>query len=178
MTRYAAGDDAALAEVYDAVAPRLYGFLRRRSPDDAQAEDLLQQTFLRMHEARGSFVPDSPVVPWAFAIGRRLLIDLSRRNQRIRRFVGVSRDGELPERADTAADVELIAEARETYAQLLAALQALPETQREAFELVRFDGLSVNEAAATLGIGVSALKLRAHRAYKALGLSHTSGMEE
>ena len=58
--------------------------------------------------------------------------------------------------------------ARETAARLQRALGSLPETQRRAFELVRLDGLSHEQAAATLGVTVCAVKLRAHRAYEAL----------
>src|SRR4051812_41474393 len=71
MERYAEGDDAAFALVYDALAERLLAFLRRRLGSMSRAEDLLQQTFLRMHRARGSFVSGSAVLPWAFAIARR-----------------------------------------------------------------------------------------------------------
>jgi len=75
MERYARGDEAAFAELYDAIAPRLLGFLRKATRDASAAEDLMQQTLLHMHRARGSFIPGAPVLPWAFAIARRLLTD-------------------------------------------------------------------------------------------------------
>src|SRR6478735_49383 len=55
MERYAAGDDAAFAQVYDEVAPRLMRHLRRHVACRAVVEDLVQQTFLQMHRARGRF---------------------------------------------------------------------------------------------------------------------------
>src|SRR4029453_18628978 len=73
------GDEAAFADVYDAIAPRLLGFLRRATRDASAAEDLMQQTLLQMHRTRGSFIPGAPVMPWAFAIARRLMIDAARR---------------------------------------------------------------------------------------------------
>jgi len=79
MERYANGDDAAFAEVYDAIAPRLFGFLLKARRDRVATEDLMQQTFLQMHRARGSFISGAPVMPWALAIARRLLIDSARR---------------------------------------------------------------------------------------------------
>src|SRR5438309_4972649 len=82
MDRYAQGDDAAFSELYDALAPRLYGYLLRQTRNNARAEDLVQQTFLQMHCARGRFVRGADVVPWAFAIARRLLIDGVRRSGR------------------------------------------------------------------------------------------------
>src|SRR5258708_6663302 len=74
MDRYAQGDDAAFSELYDALAPRLYGYLLRQTRNNARAEDLVQQTFLQMHCARGRFLRGADVVPWAFAIARRLMI--------------------------------------------------------------------------------------------------------
>src|SRR5437762_115258 len=64
MARYGAGEDAAFALVYDAVAPSLERYLVRHTRDQALAEDLLQQTFLKMHRHRGSFLPGSAVMPW------------------------------------------------------------------------------------------------------------------
>src|SRR5262249_20161831 len=82
MDRYAQGDEASFSELYDALAPRLYGYLLRQTRNDTRAEDLLQQTFLQIHCARGRFIPGADVVPWAFAIARRLLIDGVRRSGR------------------------------------------------------------------------------------------------
>lgn len=82
MDRYAAGEDAAFALVYDALAPRLYGYLVRQTREVARAEDLLQQTMLQIHRARSSFIVGAEVTPWAFAIARRLLVDSVRRGRR------------------------------------------------------------------------------------------------
>ncbi len=172
MARYASGDDGALAVVYDAVAGRLYAFFLRRCRDVAIAEDLVQQTFLHIHRARGSFVAGSPVLPWAFAIGRRLLIDWARKAQRARQLIVTPAGDEVLDSVDGAANVESIVQARQMEQKLRADLERLPDNQRVAFELLRIDGLSLHDAAETLGITVTALKLRAHRAYKALGLSH------
>lgn len=177
MSRYAAGNDAELAVVYDAIAGRLYSFFLRRCREVPVSEDLVQQTFLHIHRARGSFVLGSPVLPWAFAIARRLLIDWARKMQRSRKVMVASRDDEVPEQADGAADIEGIATARETERWLTRELSQLPENQRVAFELLRIDGMSLAEAAEALGITVTALKLRAHRAYKALGMAQTQGGE-
>src|SRR5262249_59355662 len=81
MERYSRGDEAAFAELYDAIAPRLLGFLRKATRDAFAAEDLMQQTLLHMHRARGSFIPGAPVLPWAFAIARRLMTDHARRRR-------------------------------------------------------------------------------------------------
>jgi RNA polymerase sigma-70 factor, ECF subfamily len=167
MDRYAAGDDAAFAAVYDAVAPRLYAYLRRQTRNDTRAEDLVQQTLMQMHRARGTFISGSAVLPWAFAIARRLLIDGLRRDRRD--VLAVADDvSDEPSYASIEAQADGLVEAKQTAAQLQVALLRLPESQRTAFELMRLDGLSHVEAAEVLGATVSAVKLRAHRAYAAL----------
>src|SRR5262245_30461566 len=86
MERYSKGDEAAFGELYDAIAPRLLGFLRKATRDAFAAEDLMQQTLLHMHRTRGSFIPGAPVMPWAFAIARRLMTDSARRRRVERRL--------------------------------------------------------------------------------------------
>lgn len=167
MDRYARGDDDAFGEVYDRLAPRLFAFLLRYTRDRARAEDVVQLTMLQMHRARGRFEPGAEVVPWAFAIARRLLIDQHRRG---------GREVLAPTEDDTATELlaaldapaDQVAIAKETAARLAEELAKLPENQRVAFELIKQDGLSVAEAAQVLGTTVAAVKLRAHRAYEAL----------
>jgi RNA polymerase sigma-70 factor (ECF subfamily) len=166
MERYASGDDAAFEDLYDELAPRLHRYFLRQTRDVDLADDLVQQTLIKIHRARGQFLSGAAVVPWAFAIGRRILLDHLR--QRRRRHEAPTSDGEPPEEAakDPAADA--LVEAQETARRIQAALLRLPESQRVAFELVKQEGLSFAEAAEVLGTTVSAVKLRAHRAYQAL----------
>jgi len=170
MERYADGDDAAFGEVYDALAPRLMRFLNRQTRNVGQAEDLLQETFLNMCSARASFFRGARVTPWAFTIARRLLIDACRKNQR---QVPIARDADLesdppPSQAPRG---DQVIEAREVAERVEAELARMPEPQREAFMLVRVDGLSIAEAAEVLEISPNAAKLRAFRAYDALRAS-------
>jgi RNA polymerase sigma-70 factor (ECF subfamily) len=164
MARYAMGDESAFATVYDELAPRLYGYLARQTRDSARAEDILQQTFLQIHRARGSFAPGAEVVPWAFAIARRLMIDGFRRG---RREVLEDPDARDDRAAPDAAADDLV-QAQQLASRIRRELEKLPETQRVAFELVKQEGLSLAEAAGVLGTTVPAVKLRAHRAYEAL----------
>ena len=170
MDRYARGDDAAFGEVYDKLGPRLFGYLVKHTRDHALAEDIVQQTMLRIHRARGRFLPGAEVMPWAFAIARRLLVDTHRRggarHEVLAKDESQQDEGELLASVDASADD--IAIAKETAAQLHAELRRLPENQRVAFELIKQEGLSVAEAAQVLGTTVAAVKLRAHRAYEAL----------
>jgi RNA polymerase sigma-70 factor (ECF subfamily) len=164
MERYSAGDDDAFCLVYDVLAPRLYGYLYRQTRDRARAEDLLQQTLLHIHRARDRFIPGAEVTPWAFAIARRLFVDTVRRGKR----EVLTDDGEqdaVPSRWPTADD---LVHASELAVRVERALARLPRSQRVAFELIKDEGLSLAEAAAVLGTTVAAVKLRAHRAYRAL----------
>ncbi len=78
MDRYAEGDDAAFAVVHRALADRLRAFLIRMAKSPTVADDLLQETFLRVHRARGSFERGGRVVPWGYAIARNVYIDHTR----------------------------------------------------------------------------------------------------
>jgi len=167
MARYAAGDEAAFGALYESLAGRLYGYIRRHVSDRQACDDLLQETFLRMHRARGTFVTGAAVLPWAFAIARRLVIDQAGRNRRSPSLVG-DVDPE-PLAAVAGADrPEQAVEARQLAQRLTGALAQLPDSQRTAFELLKQEGLTLTEAAAVLGITTTAVKLRAHRAYGSL----------
>jgi RNA polymerase sigma-70 factor (ECF subfamily) len=162
MADYAAGDERAFPQVYAFVAPRLTSYLRRRLRDQARVSDLVQQTFLNMHRARRTFIAGAEVLPWAFAIARRQLVDAYRAAER----------EELPARDDAIlvsppSGDELLA-AKEAARRFQRALAGLSRPQRDAYELVKGDGLSLVEAAAALGTTVTGVKLRTHRAYAAL----------
>jgi RNA polymerase sigma-70 factor, ECF subfamily len=171
MERYARGDEAAFADLYDAIAPRLLNFLRKATRDAFAAEDLMQQTFLHMHRARGSFMPGAPVLPWAYAIARRLVTDSARRSRVERRLfsetaVDDDRMAYDPMAATAAADDLL--HARRLAKRIQQRIDVLPELQRTAYRLLREEGLSLKRAAEVLGTSLSAVKLRAHRASVAL----------
>lgn len=167
MERYAQGDDDAFEPLYEALAPRLRGFLKRSVNDSALADDLVQQTFLRMHRARASFAKDGAVVPWAYAIARRLMFDALRTKKR-KPETAIPHEELLRSMDDPEARVS----DREALEQLSARLAKLPDDHRVAFELVRVEGLSLAEAAAVVGVTPVAMKMRAHRAYVALGIAH------
>jgi RNA polymerase sigma-70 factor (ECF subfamily) len=168
MRRYASGDGAAFAMVYDFVAPRVASYLRHRLRDQARVPDLVQQTFLHMHRARRTFIAGSPVLPWAFAIARRQLVDAYRSAERDLTSAMEMEDFEGP--TACAGGEELLA-AKESAHRALRAFAGLSQPQRAAYELVKGDGLSLVQAAAVLGTTVTGVKLRTHRAYVALRLA-------
>ena len=171
MERYVEGDAAAFRELYAAVAPKLLGYLARMTRDRATADDLLQQTFLKVHRARAAYVLGADPTPWIYAIAHRTFLDEVRRKARA--VVSVARGEDLPPvkagltgeadgaAAEPGADPEMTRAA-------LAALENLPPQQREAVVLTKLEGKSVAEAAQIAGTSVGAMKVRAHRGYEAL----------
>jgi RNA polymerase sigma-70 factor (ECF subfamily) len=169
MDRYASGDAAAFSELYDLLAPRLFAFLMRTTRSRSEAEDLLQQTMLKMHSARGRFIRGAGVVPWAFSIARRLVIDRARRSK-VRGVMSHAGDASDAIARLAALDlaVDEVVHAKWLGKLIQRELERLPPKNRLAFELVKKDGLTHAEAAKVLGITVMAVKLRTHRTCAAL----------
>lgn len=171
MARYCDGDASAFRELYAEVAPRLYGYLVKMARQRPLADDLLQQTFLKVHRARAAYVRGADPIPWIYAIAHRTFLDEARKGKRAK--VGVGETDELPEvaadlhgdpagrRDEPRADPELVKAT-------LDALAELPAQQREAVVLTKLEGKSVAEAAEIAGTTVGAMKVRAHRGYEAL----------
>lgn len=171
MDRYARGDDGAFDELYRVGGPRVRGFLLRLCGDASLADDLAQEAFVRIHRARGAFERGSAALPWFFAIARNAFVDHKRR-ERTRRAISAPLppgEGARPEaEAPPEARGDEVVAASETLDLVRATLDAMTPLQREAFVLVRFEGLSIAEAAQVLGATEAAVKVRAFRAYEAL----------
>jgi len=167
MDRYAEGDDAAFSELARGLTPRLRAFLLRMAGSPDLAEDLTQETFLRMHRARGSFARGGAVVPWAYAIARNCFISQTRakRGRFLKNTLDVT-EFELPAGPDT--NVEARVSAQQSAEIVEKALAEMPVANREAFVFLRYEGLSVATAAQLVGVSEGALKLRAFRAYELL----------
>jgi RNA polymerase sigma-70 factor (ECF subfamily) len=173
MDRYAKGEEPAFAIVYAGLEVKLRSFLVRLTGAASIADDLAQETFLRIHRARGSFAPGAAVVPWAYAIARNAWLDHVRaaRVRSARQPDLASGDQGSSKSEPTTgpdADSEQLVIMRETAALVHAVLGRLPPAQREAFVLLRYEAMSVEEAAEILGTTPTAVKLRAFRAYEAL----------
>lgn len=167
MDRYACGDARAFAEIHRALLPRLRAFLTRMTGSPTLADDLVQETFLRMHRARATFVAGGAVLPWAYAIARNVHLDHGR-SSRLRKTERLPSDPGLEPEDPGATDAESAAIAAEAARTVERVLARLPPQQREAFVLIRYEGMSVQDAAAILGATPTAVKLRAFRAYEAL----------
>ena len=110
-------------------------------------------------------------MPWAYAIARNVWLDHVR-SAKVRAKIQVDGGDDQTSAADPVtgpeADSEQAAIARETAALVESVLARLPSAQREAFVLLRYEGMSVQDAAEVLGSTPTAVKLRAFRAYEAL----------
>ncbi len=164
MESYANGDQEAFSRLYEAMSPGVLGFHRRVVRNQVLAEDLTQKTFLKMHVARRRFIPGSPVKPWVYTIARNLQRDHFRKAGRSKEYL--TEEGSAPDRAESAT----LPKERDIFFQrkLKTALDALPASQRDVVVLHKFQQLTMAEVAEVLGIGLSATKVRAHRAYAAL----------
>lgn len=161
MLRYVhRGDREAFEALFARYADRLYGWFRRSVPDDQVAADLVQQTFLHFHRARADFRQGSPVRPWLFTIA------LNVRREHFRRR---ARKPETSLDPVVHGEPSVGTDASTTEERLLRrALAELPDASREVILLHWYEGLSFKEIAHLLGSTQSAVKVRAHRAYKAL----------
>jgi len=156
------GDSEAYERLLVAILPELRGFVRSRLGDPSSVEDVVQNVLLSIHRARHTFRPERRFAPWLWAIARNAVIDAQRAR-------GVRRRREIPiDGVEEPAQPEPSTVAQPLSPRLRDALARLPEAQREAVEMVRVEGLSVAEAAERAGTTPGALKVRAHRGYRAL----------
>lgn len=156
MSRYQAGDFIAARFLIDRVSPQLCRFLGARAASRADADDLLQDTWLRIHRARHTYRPQEPLLPWLYGIARRARADHYRATYRI--SVRARRLAELPGVAASPGEPP-----DDELQELLAPLS---ESQREVIELLKVAGLSLEEVARATSTSVGAVKQKAHRAYK------------
>ncbi|MDQ6700554.1 MAG: RNA polymerase sigma factor [Acidobacteriota bacterium] len=159
MSRYRQSDATAASALVTALSPRIFQFYLSQVRDRFQAEDLLQDFWLRIHKARHTYRPGEPVLPWLYAIARRTRIDQYRKNRLIRaNEVQTERLPEAPVAQSTAKPLPAIAEL----------LSSLPDAQREVLLMLKVSGLSLAEVARATGTSVGSVKQRVHRAYEKL----------
>lgn len=159
------GDARAYRRLLSEVTPFVRYVARKRGLDAASAEDVAQDVLLTVHRVRHTYDPERPFVPWLLSIAQRRLIDLYRRNRRIR-----DQETSVPDLLETFADPNANAgiEASELRAWLQQAIMELPRKQREALELVKLGELSVAEASSRSGQSGGAIKVNVHRAIRSL----------
>ncbi len=150
IRRTAQGDAAAFRRLADLHLSRIMNFAYRVLHDRAEAEDVAQETFLRLWKDAGRYEPKARVGAWLHRIAYHLCIDRLRR----------SRERPCEDFDQERASQEpggLLVRKRQVSA-VEQALASLPERQRAAISLVHFQGLTNIEAAEVLGVGVEALE--------------------
>jgi RNA polymerase sigma-70 factor (ECF subfamily) len=162
VVRLRAGDPAAFDVVHGAFNGRLYNFLARLSNRRDVAEDLLEETWLRLVKHAGRLRPDTRLGPWLFTVARHVHASYCRS-----RLLEDAHAGGLmglwPHGRPGPSPFEVV-EAGETERRLATALASLPLAYREALLLVGVEGLRHSEAAEICGVTAEAMRQRVSRA--------------
>ena len=154
MLAYGGGDAGAFETLYARHRGGLFRFVLRAVKDRGVAEELFQEVWVRVIEARERYAPKARFTTWLYTIAHNLLVDHWRKKGLS--LVALDSADVPSESANPARQ----AEAREALTRLVHALEALPAAQREAFLLHEEGGLSVAEIAAATGAGEEAAKSR------------------
>lgn len=175
MTAFVRGDEAAFAELVERHEQRLWTFLRRFVGDAATAEDLLQETFMRIIASAQTWRPEARVTTWMFTIARNLCTDHARRAEH---RDAVSLDGTAGRNEDSAPRLldRIAGEARtdapardhEIAARVDRAIAALPADQREVFLMREVMELPFAEIARAVGASEPTVKSRMRYALERL----------
>jgi len=160
MVRFVDGDRGAFEALFERYREPVYAYLSR-IVDKRTSEDLLQTTFLSVIRARGRFDRGARFKPWLYAIATNAARDFLRRH----RAEQLTAEGELSAHEEATRAPEVDPGLQKAVAR---ALQQLPESQRLAIVMHRFQNLTFAEIAEALDLTESAVKVRAHRGYQRL----------
>ena len=165
MIRAQDGDSQAYAVLLTMLSSTARQYARNRVGDVPWLDDVMQETLLTIHAARRTYDPRRPFAPWFYAILSSRMIDVLRQEKRVRarEFAGDT----VPEPPSSPASRHEASEALDAR-RLEAALDALPDRQREIVRALKLKDESVKDVSERLGMSPSAVKVAAHRGYKAL----------
>ncbi|PYX49902.1 MAG: RNA polymerase subunit sigma-24 [Acidobacteria bacterium] len=162
--------DQQISEAIERERPRLRNFIRRRVPDQSDAEDILQEVFSELVEAYRMMKPLEQVTAWLFRVARNRITDLfrSKKREASTEPAVTTEDGETLQWEDLLPAPDAGPESAYARSVLLeemdAALDELPEEQREVFVAHEFLGYSFKELAEQTGVSVNTLLSRKHYA--------------
>jgi RNA polymerase sigma-70 factor (ECF subfamily) len=158
-----AGDQIAYASLLVLLTSVTRQFARARLGAVPWIDDVVQETLLAVHRARHTYDANRPFAPWFYAVASSRLIDVLRRERRVTLH-------EIP--GDVLADVAIAVGAPPRdeidVEAIHAAVASLPSRQRQVIEAMKFGDQSVREVAGRLRMTESAVKVTAHRGYRAL----------
>lgn len=168
MQRVRGGDEMAFRELVEATEDRVYGTIVKMLGGPEGAEDLAQKVYLRIWQARERYEPTAKFGTWMFSITRRLVLN-ERRGRARRGAIFRETSAEEPgERAAGGVSPRAAASAGELAEAIETALAGLPEEQRTALVLRRYDEMPYDEIAAVLGTTIPAVKSLLFRARETL----------
>ena len=160
MARYQQGDAAAANALVKRLSPQMHRFFLMRVASRRHADDLLQETWLRIHQVRHTYRPGQPVLPWLYAIARHIRVDHYRKGLRTE-FREDPLDAAAPVAGPPPGDPAAAGE-------MESLLAALPESQREVITMLKVIGMSLEEVARATSSSIGSVKQKAHRAYDTL----------
>ncbi len=162
-----AGDESALAALYDRYAGVLYGLLVRILKDTHAAEEVLQDLFLQLWRTASRYdASRGSMTAWLMVIARNRAISRLRRGNR--HAVADDAEGFLLENLPAAGNLEEEAARLQMATRLRAAMASLPGEQREALELAYFEGMTQTEIAERTGAPLGTVKSRVRAALQSL----------
>ena len=162
MERVKHGDMEALRELIEAHQYRVIGTVAKMLGDDSEAEDIAQQVFIRVWKSAPRYEPTAKFTTWLFKITRNLVFnELRRRKRHLTRSLDETDDNDVPplqleDTGSKAPDTTMLDDEMQTAIQR--AIDELPETQRMAIILRRYDEFSYEEIGEILGLSVPAVK--------------------
>jgi RNA polymerase sigma-70 factor, ECF subfamily len=172
MLRVKAGDGESFRILLEKHRNPVIHFIYRMVQDRAVAEELAQEVFLRVYKSRGNYEPTAKFTTWLFRIATHLALNWLRdaRKERSTQHLDDDRDGELPAReyADRKPSVEqrLLSQAR--MQEVRDVISMLPEKQRAAVLMHKYEEMGYAQIAVVLGCSESAVKSLLFRAYETL----------
>lgn len=167
MLRCKSGDDRAFTTLFERYKRKIVNFARRYLHDPAKAEDAAQEVFLRLYRARASYEPQTPFRPYLYRIATNTCLNHVRKRDWLVKEdpADSSRESVTDRIEDTAhAKPEDAMAGKELQGIVEAALSKLPESQRTALLLLRFEELSYEEIATVMDATVPAVKSLLNRA--------------
>ena len=160
MVRYQQGDITAATTLVNRLSPQLHRFFLVQFVSRRYADDLLQETWLRLHEVRHTYRAGQPLLPWLYAIARNVRVDAYRKSQRTAlREQSLEHNADIPEISHASSSGT---------PDLEALLATLPESQREVIAMLKVSGMSLEEVARATSSSIGSVKQKAHRAYAKL----------
>jgi RNA polymerase sigma-70 factor (ECF subfamily) len=163
MLAFRAGDDAAFDALFERWAGRLLRYLERMLREPATAEELVQESFLRVYRARERYEPEARFSTWLYRIATNLALNELRRPRRRDPHDSLDAEDAAP-LAQVQPATDDVVHARRMGEGVEAALGALPERQRLALWLSAVEGQSYADVARALDVSEKAVKALVHRA--------------